>query len=206
MATLMSRYGKPQNAFITDQVRYNVNFKYPDRSEGFEKVHTVQLQENRVRKADRKALFFDLGSVAQVLTTERFYSQINVLIDVHEAFRHYSLMGYLLIGLTNRDTASRAFISHWDFQNNLIEIIRRIKAPVDDILYCPHAEDKDCNCRIPKTGLISAASCTHNIDLAQSIMVGQKTSHRAMSEAAGIKKYYHRANFFAAFKSLCPTR
>ncbi|MBR4325626.1 MAG: HAD-IIIA family hydrolase, partial [Bacteroidales bacterium] len=67
---------------------------------------------------------------------------------------------------------------------------------VDGIYICPHHPDKGfegerpeykcvCNCRKPKPGLLLQAAENFNIDLSQSIMIGDSESDVEAGKAAG---------------------
>jgi D-glycero-D-manno-heptose 1,7-bisphosphate phosphatase len=63
------------------------------------------------------------------------------------------------------------------------------------VYYCPHHPvsgigkyKQDCECRKPKPGMILKAALEHNIDLRQSILVGDKISDIQAGLASGIRK------------------
>ena len=71
-------------------------------------------------------------------------------------------------------------------------------AYLDDIYYCPHHPDKGfdgeipelkikCDCRKPNIGLVKKAALEHNIDLNNSIMIGDTTLDIKMAENAGME-------------------
>jgi len=45
---------------------------------------------------------------------------------------------------------------------------------IDAVYYCPHKPEDNCNCRKPKTGLIEKAVEDFDIDLKNSIVVGDR--------------------------------
>jgi D-glycero-D-manno-heptose 1,7-bisphosphate phosphatase len=59
-------------------------------------------------------------------------------------------------------------------------------ARIDDIFYCPHALES-CVCRKPKPGLIFAAQDKWNIDLAQSLLIGDSESDQLLASSCGLK-------------------
>jgi histidinol-phosphate phosphatase family protein len=70
---------------------------------------------------------------------------------------------------------------------------------LDAIYVCPHHTDKgfegerpdykfDCNCRKPKPGLFLQAAKDFNIDLSQSIMIGDSENDVIAGETAGCKE------------------
>lgn len=67
------------------------------------------------------------------------------------------------------------------------------KAPLAAVYFCPHHPQhafapflKDCDCRKPKPGMILQAAADLNIDLSQSILVGDKPSDIQAALAAGV--------------------
>lgn len=94
-----------------------------------------------------------------------------------EALKILKQKGYLLIVITNQAAIARGYITE-----KILEIIhemmsRRLKqkgVELDDIYYCPHHPDftDPCDCRKPNPGMILKAELKHNIDLANSYMVG----------------------------------
>ena len=63
---------------------------------------------------------------------------------------------------------------------------------LDGIYICPHhplsadPAQRDCQCRKPRPGLILAAARDLNLDLANSILIGDQPSDIAAARAAGI--------------------
>ena len=93
--------------------------------------------------------------------------------------------GYCLIIVTNQSGIGRGLLTESDFlacQRRLIELFGS-NTLFSGHYFCPHhpteAEPKykiDCNCRKPKTGLLTQAAKHHHIDLSRSFMVGDKLS------------------------------
>jgi len=50
---------------------------------------------------------------------------------------------------------------------------------------CPHGPDDGCPCRKPAPGLLLQAACELGLDLAASVMIGDKPSDVAAGRAAG---------------------
>lgn len=97
--------------------------------------------------------------------------------------------GYLLILVSNQSGVARGYFSEKVVQeinermNNML--CEEYGVSFDGMYYCPHHSEKgigeykvDCNCRKPRPGMILRASEEHNIDISQSIMVGDKESDR----------------------------
>ncbi len=95
-------------------------------------------------------------------------------------------LGYLLIVVTNQPAAAKGktgLLDLYAINRRLRELLEAEGAGVDDILMCPHHPEGmpgrgerglvgPCDCRKPGTGLIERAALKHNIDLADSYMLG----------------------------------
>ena len=144
-----------------------------------------------------KAVFLDRDGVINkdndyVHTVDEF----EYIEGVFEACLALKQMGYLLIVVTNQSGIARGFYSEddfhhltewmdWNFADKGVEL--------DGIYYCPHHPEKglgeykqDCDCRKPKPGMLTSAAEFLNIDMAQSIMVGDKADDMRAAIAAGL--------------------
>lgn len=86
-------------------------------------------------------------------------------------------LGYILIIITNQSGIGRGYYSISDLEkinkylkNKLLE--HDIK--ITDILYCPHVDSDNCECRKPKLSLFYEATNKYNIDLSKSYAIGDK--------------------------------
>ncbi len=57
----------------------------------------------------------------------------------------------------------------------------------EKVFYCLHKPDDNCNCRKPKTGLLSEFLKNNNIDLKNSFMIGDKPADVKFGENLGVK-------------------
>lgn len=107
-------------------------------------------------------------------------------------------MGYLLVVVTNQSGIARGLYSEDDF-HTLTEWMDWNFADkgvdLDGIYYCPHHPEKgigeykqDCDCRKPKPGMMLDAAKFLKIDMANSVMVGDKADDMRAAKAAGIGK------------------
>lgn len=115
---------------------------------------------------------------------------------VFEATRQLQKMGYLLVLVTNQSGIARGMFSEdrflnltqwmdWNFEDNGVAF--------DGIYYCPHhpeatvAEYKqNCDCRKPQPGMFISARDFLKIDMAKSVMVGDKAEDMMAAQAAGV--------------------
>ena len=76
----------------------------------------------------------------------------------------------------------------------MIKEFKNKNIKIDNVYYCPHHPTKgnekylvDCNCRKPKAGMIIEAQKKYNLNLQESIMIGDKLSDMNAAFKAGIK-------------------
>ncbi len=147
----------------------------------------------------RKAVFLDRDGVINqdhgyVVRIEDF----DFIDGVFEACRHFIAKGYDLIVVTNQSGIGRGYYSEADFAKLSAWMSAQFKeqgAPLLDVLFCPHHPEKalpeylaDCQCRKPAPGMLIAAANKHNIDLSQSVMIGDKPSDISAGKAAGVAR------------------
>ena len=148
-----------------------------------------------------KAFFLDRDGVINidgdyVSTIENF----KFIDGVFDACRIILSQGYKIIVITNQSGIGRGFyteeqflgLNHWmlhKFQEEGID--------VTDVYFCPHHPTGalnpyrvDCDCRKPKPGMILKAKEQHNIDLKESVLVGDRHSDIASGKSAGIYSLY----------------
>jgi D-glycero-D-manno-heptose 1,7-bisphosphate phosphatase len=146
-----------------------------------------------------RAVFLDRDGVINKDTGYVHLVDDFVYIDgVFDACLALKKMGYLLVVVTNQSGIARGFYSEDDF-HTLTEWMDWNFADkgvdIDGIYYCPHHPEKgigeykqDCDCRKPKPGMMLDAAKFLKIDLANSVMVGDKADDMRAAKAAGIGK------------------
>lgn len=147
----------------------------------------------------QKAVFLDRdGTINEYVGFLREEKDFKLIPGASEAIKKINNSGYLAIVVTNQPVIARGEVT----EEELKEIHKKMEtllgldgAYIDDIYYCPHHPDKgfegevpelkiDCNCRKPKTGMLEQAAKDHNIDLSNSIMIGDSTLDIKMAENA----------------------
>jgi D-glycero-D-manno-heptose 1,7-bisphosphate phosphatase len=129
-----------------------------------------------------KALFLDRDGV---VNKEKIYLYkiedfefINGVIDV---CRHFQGIGYLIVIITNQAGIAKGKYTENDYNILTKWMIKEFEKEgvfISKVYYCPHHPDVNgiCGCRKPKPKMIFNAQKEFNIDLTQSILVGDKNS------------------------------
>ncbi len=118
-----------------------------------------------------------------------------------EAVRLINKSGYLAIVATNQPVVARGMCEVSDVKHvhrKMEVLLGRQGAYLDDIIFCPHHPDKgfpeenvkykiSCACRKPDIGMIVQMAEKHNIDMAESYMIGDSTVDIQTGINAGLK-------------------
>lgn len=114
----------------------------------------------------------------------RRLEDFEILPDVPDACKKLVNAGYLLIVVTNQPDIGNGLVDpavvdamHKQLQKAL---------PLTAIYTCPHKQTDGCTCRKPAPGLLLQAKTTHEIDMAQSYMVGDRKSDVEAALAVGV--------------------
>ena len=93
----------------------------------------------------------------------------------------------------------------------MIKLIKEKGGKIPHIKFCPHLPSDNCNCRKPKPGLFLKAQEKFNINIKDSISIGDNSRDLIASKLIGIEKRYLISSqdeslkndlFEASFKSL----
>ena len=143
-----------------------------------------------------KALFLDRDGVINKEKNYLYKIEDFEFIDgVFETCKYFQDNGYLIIVITNQAGIARGKYTEDDYQtltNWMIKEFEKNNIKISKVYYCPHHPDfsGDCECRKPNPGMILQAKKFFDIDLSQSILVGDKNSDIEAGINAGIKINY----------------
>lgn len=188
--------------FAYDTPEYIKDMGTPDRYYEVEKDILSGKVKARNLSQKQKAIFLDRdGTINKYVGFLTKPEQFELIPGVAEAIKKINKSGYLAIVLTNQPVIARGDCT-WDelqqIHDKMETELGREGAFVDAIYVCPHHPDKgfegerleykfDCDCRKPKPGLIIQAAKDFNIDLSQSIMIGDGDNDVKAGEIAGCK-------------------
>ena len=156
----------------------------------------------RARNLDRKqkCIFLDRDGTLNVykgFLTD--IEELELIPGTAEALKCINASEYLAIVITNQPVIARGECSVQELEeihNKLETLLGKEGAYIDALYYCPHHPDKgfegerpeykiECDCRKPKPGMLLKAAEDYNIDLSQSIMIGDGKNDIEAGKAAG---------------------
>ncbi|KAB2825280.1 MULTISPECIES: D-glycero-beta-D-manno-heptose 1,7-bisphosphate 7-phosphatase [Aliivibrio] len=145
----------------------------------------------------KPAVFIDRDGVINV---DRGYvhkrDDFEYIDGVFDAVKKCKDMGYLLVLVTNQSGIARGMFTEeqfeiltewmdWNFADHGIDF--------DGIYYCPHHPEatvekykEECDCRKPNPGMFNSAQSFLDIDMENSVMIGDKKEDMMAAQAAGV--------------------
>ncbi len=159
----------------------------------------------------QKALFLDRDGIINidhgyVYKIESF----EFTEGIFDLLRLFSKHGYLLFIITNQSGIGRGYYTLEAFEvltKWMIETLQKKGIDIQEVEYCPHTPNENCNCRKPHTGMIENILMHYKIDLENSWMIGDKQSdidlaHNAHIGSAIAISDHHLQHYNYSFTSI----
>lgn len=143
-----------------------------------------------------KALFLDRDGVVNKEINYLFrISDFKFNRGIFKICKEYINKGFIIIIITNQAGIARGYYSVEDFHKLtdwMISEFKRRNINIHAVYFCPHHPDfsGNCECRKPKPGLINKAVKKFNINIKESVLIGDKQSDIQAGEFSGIKKNF----------------
>jgi len=113
---------------------------------------------------------------------------VELLPGAAEAIERVARAGYGVIVLTNQSGVGRGYFGLEDVARvnaRMLELLGEAAARIEGIYICPHAPEADCACRKPRTGLVEQAARELGVDVARSVVIGDKAADVELARRAG---------------------
>lgn len=127
----------------------------------------------------RKALFLDRDGVINIAPPRGQYicswEDFRLRRGVIDLIRRARAMDYLVVVVTNQRGVNLGVMTLEDLEDLHLKMRARLVergALIDAVYFCVHGLEDDCFCRKPQPGLFLRAAQELNIDLANSLMIG----------------------------------
>lgn len=178
--------------------------------------------------SERPGVFLDRDGT--VIAEKHFLSrpeEVSLLPSAGETIARLNSLGIAVAVVTNQAGIGRGYFPESriaEVHARLDELLAEFGAKIDRYEYCPHHPTEglgeyliDCDCRKPKPGMLTRSAAALNVDLARSMMVGDRLGDleagaNAGCESALVRTGYGRAvaldfdadalRFLGAFESL----
>ena len=118
-------------------------------------------------------------------------SEFEIISGVGKNLAKLSENGFKLIVITNQSVINRKLTEEIELKKIhefMIEKLRKDGCVINQIYYCPHIPEENCDCRKPKTLLFKKALVEFSpCDLKNSWMIGDSVSDMEAAYSLGIK-------------------
>lgn len=118
--------------------------------------------------------------------------KVRLVPDVIPSLNDLVAAGYRLVMVTNQDglgTASFPTEAFETCQRHILSLFDSQGIRFDEVLICPHVESDRCDCRKPRTGLLTRLLAGTDLDLERSAVVGDRDTDLELARNIGIRGY-----------------
>lgn len=150
---------------------------------------------------NRRALFLDRDGVITYSVdgeAARNPDDLRIIPEIIPVIKKAKTSGFLVFVVSNQPDIALGKIDEptkVSLEKHFEELIKKKGLPIDAIYYCHHHPKGTikkyaiaCDCRKPKPGMLLQAVKEHNIDLAESFLLGDRASDIKAGKSAGVKK------------------
>lgn len=144
----------------------------------------------------KPALFLDRDGVINK-DKEYLYKikDLEFIADIFDFCSYFYEKGYYIFIVTNQSGIARGYYSEDDFNLLMDYICNEFKEHSIDITkvyHCPHHPDVtgECDCRKPKSGMIRDACSDYDVDIKNSLLVGDSVRDIEAGYNYGITNLY----------------
>lgn len=160
-----------------------------------------------------KALFLDRDGVINIDSGYVYKKEDFIFMDgIFKALRDYQKLNYLLIVITNQSGINRGYFTAKDYLylcDYINDEFKKNGVHISKIYHCPHRPDERCECRKPRPKMILQAKKEFDIDLKNSIFIGDKLTDMQAGFNAGIKNLFlidkQKGDFYKNVKNVQDT-
>lgn len=141
-----------------------------------------------------KAFFLDRDGVINIDKGYIHKSEDVEFVDGVFVFLRYLIsQGYILIVVTNQAGIARGMYKSEDVESLhrfMSEKLKEEGVEITEFYHCPHHPEftGECDCRKPEAGMLLAAKEKYDINMSESMIIGDKRSDMQAGRNAGLKK------------------
>ncbi len=154
----------------------------------------------------RAAVFLDRdGTINVEAGYIRDLQDLSLMPGAGQAVKRLNDAGIPVILATNQSGPARGYYPEsWihTLHDSLSALLHQCGAHLDAVYYCPHLPDGTvpeyslaCQCRKPEPGMLNEAAQRHGLNLAESYMVGDKSTDVEVGQRVGSKTILLRSGY-----------
>lgn len=146
----------------------------------------------------KRAVFLDRdGTIIDDTGFIRRIEDVRLLPKAAQAIKRLNDAGWLVLVVSNQSGVARGLLTERDVaatNKRMVDLLKKEGATLDGIYYCPHLPEGTvpnyalvCDCRKPRPGLLLKAAEEHDVDLKDSVMIGDAPRDAEAGIAAGTR-------------------
>jgi D-glycero-D-manno-heptose 1,7-bisphosphate phosphatase len=137
-----------------------------------------------------RAIFVDRDGTININRPDhvKTWDEFVFLPNALSALRKLAARDWLVIVTTNQAAIARGQTQEEtvrDIHARMTQAVASAGGRIDAVYFCPHHPDEQCDCRKPRTGLYVQAARQFDIDLSQSIVIGDAVADIEAAQAIG---------------------
>lgn len=116
--------------------------------------------------------------------------KVRLMPGVISALRSLQNGGYRLIMVSNQDGLGTSSFPQADFdacQDHILALFSSQGIFFDEVFICPHLPDDNCDCRKPKTGLLTRFLVNNDLEPSLSAVIGDRDTDMLLADRLGIR-------------------
>lgn len=117
-------------------------------------------------------------------------SKVRLVSGVMPALLELQRHGYRLVMITNQDGLGTDAFPQDQFDTAhqfLMDLFTSQGITFDNVFICPHLPHDNCECRKPRTGLLTRFLASTDIDMVQSAVVGDRQTDLELADRIGVR-------------------
>ena len=136
-----------------------------------------------------------IDTVAEIVKKTNVIEDFEFIDGIFTLCKYYQSLGYIVVVVTNQSGIARNYYTEEDFDELTSWMLKEFSFQDIDIkmvYHCPHHPDisGECSCRKPNPGMLLQAASELNIDLKNSIIIGDKERDILAGINAGLTTTY----------------
>jgi len=140
----------------------------------------------RVLFIDRDGTLIEEPEDFQVDSVEK----VRLVADVIPSLLELAAHGFRFVMVSNQDGLGTASFPEDQFsvcQEHMLSMFSSQGLTFDEILICPHLPDEQCECRKPRTGLLTRYLAETDIDIDNSAVIGDRATDMELADRLGVR-------------------
>ncbi len=116
--------------------------------------------------------------------------KVRLVKDVIGSLLTLARHGFRFVMVSNQDGLGSDSFPQQDFDlchKHVLGLFTSQGITFDEVFICPHTADENCECRKPRTGLLTRYLAATNIDLGQSAVIGDRETDMELAQRIGVR-------------------